>query len=206
MKEIDNKKNCLNIYNFLELLINNELDEAFIKDYLISMYKRGITAEELYETVIFLRRHSKKVDHGTNFALDTCGTGGDGKKTINISSAVSIVLSTLGYPVLKHGNHSRSGLLGSADIFKEIGIKIDLEGDSAKKYFNKHNFLFLYAPKYQLAMHKVKEIRKRLNHPTIFNYVGPLINPGNPNFQIIGVPNTVSLKMYTETASKFKEN
>jgi anthranilate phosphoribosyltransferase len=184
---------------FLQKLLYEELEEDYVIKYLKHNYAKGITPVELAEVVKVLREYSLHFKNQVQESIDTCGTGGDGKCSLNVSSAVAVVLASIGIHVVKHGNHSHSSLLGSADIFKLLNVPIDLTGFIAEEFYNKHNFIFLYAPLYQPAMSKVKKIRQKIDSPTIFNLVGPLLNPGRPNYQIIGVSNRKNLKLYVET-------
>lgn len=201
-----NIRTPMNIKTFLIELLDGKLKEEFVIDYLKHNYVKGITAEELFYTVKILRNYSIPFKNFAEKSLDTCGTGGDGKCSVNISSAVAIILSSLGYNVVKHGNHSHSSLLGSADIYKLLNIPIDLSDFYAEEFYRKYNFIFLYAPLYQPAMSKVKKIRKKIGGPTIFNLVGPLLNPANPSHQIIGVSNKKILTLYTETVKLLNDS
>ncbi len=125
-----------------------------------------------------------KVELGDVF--DTCGTGGDKSNTINVSTAVAIALSTI-TPVAKHGNRAVSSSSGSADVLEKLGIKVEVGPDEAKKLIKKTGFVFLFAPIYHKSFAKVAEVRKRLGIRTIFNILGPLVNPAMPKKQMIGV-------------------
>ena len=132
-----------------------------------------------------LRKHADGLELGYDL-LDTCGTGGDGKNTFNISTASAIVCS-LFVPVAKHGNKAVSSKSGSADVLEACGIPINLKKDEAKEYLDENNFVFLFAPNYHPAMKYVAPVRKRLARRTIFNLIGPLANPFNVNKQLVGV-------------------
>ena len=119
--------------------------------------------------------------------MDTCGTGGDGKSCMNVSSAVSLMLASLGYSVVKHGNKAQSGKVGSADILERIGVPIAMSLPDAEEYFQVHNYVFLFAPGYHPALKHVGQVRKQLRVPTVFNILGPLLNPADPDYQIMGV-------------------
>jgi anthranilate phosphoribosyltransferase len=119
--------------------------------------------------------------------MDTCGTGGDGKNTLNISTAAAIVLAGLGVNVVKHGNRSLTSKCGSADVLEKLGINILENKKNLENKINKDNFIFLFAPNYHLAMKNVASVRKNLPFKTIFNLLGPLINPGLVKRQIIGI-------------------
>ena len=188
----------MDIKIFLRKLLEGDLEEDFVIKYLKHNYAKGITPVELADAVKVLREYSVPFKNHVQKSIDTCGTGGDGKCSMNVSSAVAVVLASLGIHVVKHGNHSHSSLLGSADIFKLLNIPIGLIGGDAQEFYSKHNFIFLYAPLYQPAMSKVKRIRQIIGGPTIFNLVGPLLNPARPSHQIVGVSNRKNLKLYAD--------
>lgn len=118
---------------------------------------------------------------------DIAGTGGDGANTINISTASAILAASLGFKVIKHCNHGISSKLGSADILKQNNINIKINTIQAKTQLDNYHICFLYAPQYHPSFQVVTTIRKELNTRTIFNILGPLLNPSQPNFSVIGV-------------------
>jgi anthranilate phosphoribosyltransferase len=137
--------------------------------------------------VATLNRHKRGFNSGRKGTIDTCGTGGDGKSTVNVSTAVSIILASMGFPVVKHGNSAQSGAVGSADILTILGMDLEYTGTSAEEYFRKHNFVFMMAPYYHPGLKGIGKVRKELKVPTIFNLVGPLVNPADPDYQVIGI-------------------
>jgi anthranilate phosphoribosyltransferase len=183
-------------------IINGCFDETLISEELVKMYQRGIRCDELEAAIRTLRKYTIRFEHKKAFCFDTCGTGGDGKSTVNVSSAVSIILSSLGIPVVKHGNVSQSGIMGSANILMDIGIPVNLNYTDACRYFHENDFIFLFAPIYQPAMKKVASVRAKIKGPTIFNYVGPLLNPANPEYQIIGINRCDLLYAYASAAER----
>lgn len=181
-------------------IIKGELSEAQIASVLISMKSRVESPEEIAGAVEAMMEEMIPFEHSYSGAIDTCGTGGDGKSTVNISTAVSINLASMGYPVIKHGNVAQTGKVGSADILGLLDIPCKLEKTAAQDFFNKHNFVFLFAPFYHPALKNVSKIRKELMTPTIFNFIGPLANPAKPDYQIIGISRRSMLKTYTDAA------
>ncbi len=119
--------------------------------------------------------------------VDTCGTGGVGPRTINISTIVAICAASLGLKVAKHGNKSASSACGSADVLEYLGFNIDLNPKQAKYCIDKTNFTFLFAPSYHISFSKVAKVRKELKTRTIFNILGPLVSPAKPSYQLLGV-------------------
>jgi len=164
------------------------------------MKYRNERPEEIAGAILAMTECMVPFNHNKKGTIDTCGTGGDGKSTVNISTAVSVVLSSMGHPVLKHGNVALSGRFGSADILEMLDIPCKLKEIEAQNYFLEHDFIFLFAPYYHPALKNVAHIRKEVMTPTIFNFLGPLANPGNPDYQIIGIGRKDFLKTYIDAA------
>ena len=167
-------------------LFNDLLNESEIKigAYLSALQTKGFTANEIAGFAKAMRDNAIAIDLGS--VSDTCGTGGDGSSTINISTAVSIILSCF-TKVAKHGNVSITSKSGSANVLDALNIKKDCNPEEAKKMIDKTNFVFLFAPNYHPALKKIMPVRKELGIKTIFNILGPLANPANPDYQIMGV-------------------
>ncbi len=184
----------------LEAVFDGMLDGSFngdqVGEFLELLAERGEKPHEIAAAVRSLKKHADTLDTGMEL-LDTCGTGGDGKSTFNISTAAAIVCS-LFVPVAKHGNRAVSSRAGSADLLEELGVKIDRGKQEAYEFLKKTNFTFLFAPFFHPAMKHVAPIRGRLGIRTIFNLIGPLSNPFNPTFQVIGVFNEAFLETMFE--------
>ena len=168
-------------------IMNNECNDAEIIAFLMTLKTKGETVEEIAGAAEVLREMCQKLKLGSNELVDTCGTGGDGQNTFNISTASAIVAAAAGVKIAKHGNKSISSKSGSADLLEYSGINIDLDEEQAKKCFDDHGITFMFAPKYHKAMKSVSTVRKNIKTRTIFNVLGPLSNPANANFQILGV-------------------
>ena len=166
-------------------MLDGSVDEKNMADFLVLLSDKGETAEEIAAAVSSLKKHADSLDVGIDL-LDTCGTGGDGKNTFNISTASAVVCS-LFVPVAKHGNKAISSKSGSADVLEACHIPINLKRDEAKEFLKKHNFVFLFAPNYHPSMKYVAPVRRKLARRTIFNLIGPLANPFNVNRQLVGV-------------------
>ncbi len=183
-----------------EKIITNELSEAQVASILISMKHRKETSHEIAAAAKVLMEKMIRFEHNSKGSIDTCGTGGDGKSTVNISTAVAINLASMGHPVIKHGNVAQSGKVGSADILEMLHIPCRLEKSDAEKFFAQRGFVFLFAPYYHPILKNVAKIRKDIMTSTIFNFLGPLMNPGDPDYQIIGISRREMLKTYTDAA------
>jgi anthranilate phosphoribosyltransferase len=168
-------------------MVMGRLTESQTASSLIAMKLRQETEDELAALVATLNRHKRGFKSGKKGTIDTCGTGGDGKSTVNVSTAVSVILASMGFPVVKHGNSAQSGAVGSADILSGLGMDLEYTGTSAEEYFKKHNFVFMMAPHYHPGLKGIGKVRRELKVPTIFNLVGPLVNPADPDYQVIGI-------------------
>jgi len=170
----------------MELILSRGVADELLEAYLIGLGEKGETVAEIVGSAQALRRHAARFPRAPA-AVDVCGTGGDGAGTFNISTASALVIAAAGQPVVKHGNRSATGRVGSADVLETLGIPIELSVEHAARCLRRYRFVFLFAPQYHPAMRRVAPVRRRLGIPTIFNLIGPLCNPANPGFQIIGV-------------------
>mgnify|MGYP001772471361 CR=1 FL=1 len=173
-------------YRLARGILLGELGEVEVAAALTAMRVRGETGEEVLGFVKMAREAAVRVPLEVD-AIDTAGTGGDGAGTINLSTAAAIVAAAAGAKVLKHGNRSASGLIGSADFMEAVGYNLDLPPEKAARLVATVGFAFVFAPKYHPAFAKVAPVRRRLPFRTIFNVVGPLANPGCVKRQLVGV-------------------
>jgi len=167
-----------------------------IAAFLVALKMKGEVEDEITAAAIVVREKAKKIDvRGCSLGLkdknlaimDTCGTGGSGLNKFNISSAVAFVVSSAGVCVAKHGNRAMSSTSGSADVFKALGIEVDVPIDLMERAIKAIGIGFLYAPLYHPALGAVAKIRKELGIRTIFNILGPLCNPAKASHQLLGV-------------------
>lgn len=169
-------------------IMRGEATSSQIGGFLIGLRVNGETPAQILGAVKALRDNLIHVNIEDNAHLiDTCGTGGDGSKTFNISTAVAIIAASGGAKVAKHGNRAVSSKSGSADVLMELGIKIDFDESQSKKIIEENGMAFLFAPKYNGAMKNVAKERKELGTRTIFNLIGPLSNPAPLTGQLMGV-------------------
>jgi len=170
----------------LDALVDGSLDPVLAGGFLVALRTRPVTAELLVAGASALRRRMLPVVAPAG-AIDTCGTGGDGQGTVNISTAAALVCAALGVPVAKHGNRSVSSRCGSADVLEALGFATDLDGAGASAALSRHNFAFLMAPRFHPAMKNVAPVRRALGIRTLFNLLGPLCNPAGVTRQLVGV-------------------
>ena len=179
-----------------ELLMTGKANEGEIYDFLTLLSNKGEVADEIAGGVYVLRDKSKRVS--VSDCIDTCGTGGDGMNTLNISTASALLLASMGTKVAKHGNKAVSSKCGSGDVLEALKIKIDLEPKDIENEINNNNFGFMFAPNYHSAMRFVGPVRKKIGKRTIFNMIGPLSNPALVTRQVIGVFDKKLLKIFAE--------
>lgn len=158
-----------------------------ITQFLTAMHEKGETATELAGAARALRAAMLRLDTGRRPVLDTCGTGGDGSKTFNISTAAALVLAGTGHSVAKHGNRAITSRTGSADVLAELGIHLEAPPPVAQRCLSEIGICFCFAPFFHPAMKHVGPARQQLAHPTIFNRLGPLANPAQAECQVLGV-------------------
>ena len=177
-----------------DLLMDGKAKEQEIFDFLSLLSTKGETSDEIAGGVFVLRNKSKRVN--VENCIDTCGTGGDGMNTLNISTASALLLASMGVKVAKHGNKAVSSKCGSGDVLEALNIKIDLEPNDIETQINKNNFGFMFAPNYHSAMRFVGPTRKKIGKRTIFNMIGPLSSPALVKRQVIGVFDKKLLKIF----------
>lgn len=171
-------------------VMTGEAPETLIAAFLTALRVRGETADELAGAVAAVRGRSVGWPDEPDLppTLDTCGTGGDGACTVNISTAAAIVVAAAGVPVAKHGNRSASGNSGSAEVLAELGVAVEAEPAVLVRCLRELNLTFLFAPRFHPALRFAAPVRRQLPFRTLFNLVGPLANPARPAYQLIGVP------------------
>jgi len=179
-----------------EILMQGKASDNEIFDFLTLLSTKGEVSEEIAGGVYVLREKSKRVN--VEDCIDTCGTGGDGMNTLNISTASALLLASMGIKVAKHGNKAVSSKCGSGDVLESLNIKIDLEPKDIEEQINKNNFGFMFAPNYHSAMRFVGPTRKKIGKRTIFNMIGPLSSPALVERQVVGVYDKKLLKIFAE--------
>jgi anthranilate phosphoribosyltransferase len=199
-KSIDQLNRCVSLTDeqvgqAVAQLVDERVPAETKAAFLTALARKGETTEEILAFACELR--AKAVQPPLHAAtrsreiLDVCGTGGDHLNTFNISSTVALVAASAGVTVAKHGNRAISSQAGSADVFEALGIRIDLTPEEAARWLREHHFAFFFAPKYYPAFQHIAAARKlcaERGQRTIFNFLGPLLNPARPTAQLIGVP------------------
>jgi len=168
-------------------IMEGSVSEVRIASFLTALRIKGETSEEISGGAKVMRDKAVQIDLGDRYTVDTCGTGGDGVNTYNISTASAFVLAGGGVTVVKHGNRSVSSKCGSADVLETLGINIDISSQRVKECVEKIGLGFLYAPTFHSSMKYAAVVRKELGFRTIFNMLGPLTNPAKANGQVLGV-------------------
>ena len=179
-----------------EVLMTGKATDDEIYNFLTLLSDKGEVADEIAGGVYVLREKSKRVN--VSDCIDTCGTGGDGMNTLNISTASALLLASMGTKVAKHGNKAVSSKCGSGDVLEALNIKINQEPNEIENSINNNNFGFMFAQNYHSAMKFVGPVRKKIGKRTIFNMIGPLSNPALVDRQVIGVFDKKLLKIFAE--------
>ena len=176
------------------LLMEGKVNEQDIFDFLTFLSVKGESSDEIAGGVYVLRDKSKRVNIGN--CVDTCGTGGDGMNTLNISTASALLLASMVIKVAKHGNKAVSSKCGSGDVLEALNININFEPKDIERQINENNFAFMFAPNYHSAMKFVGPTRKKIGKRTIFNMIGPLSSPALVKRQVVGVFEKKLLKIF----------
>ena len=177
-----------------KLLMEGKVNEQDIFDFLTFLSAKGEASDEIAGGVYILREKSKRVN--VDNCIDTCGTGGDGMNTLNISTASALLLASMGIKVAKHGNKAVSSKCGSGDVLEALNININFEPKDIETQVNENNFGFMCAPNYHSAMKFVGPTRKKIGKRTIFNMIGPLSSPALVKRQVVGVFEKKLLKIF----------
>ena len=168
-------------------LMDGQVSEPIKAALLVALRMKGEAVAEIAGAATAMRRRVVPIHHTVEGVVDTCGTGGDGRGTFNISTAAALVAAAAGVHVAKHGNRSVSSKSGSADVLAALGVKIDMDPETAGRALERVGITFLFAPLLHPAMREVMPVRRELGMRTIFNVLGPLTNPAGARRQLMGV-------------------
>ncbi|WP_022681109.1 anthranilate phosphoribosyltransferase [Sphingobium bisphenolivorans] len=184
-----------------DLLFDADLPEAEIAAFLVTMCRRGETATEIAAAARAMRARMIPVK-APEGAIDVCGTGGDGHHTLNVSTAVSLVVAAAGVPVAKHGNRAASSKAGAADTLEALGLNLDSAAATAEATLADLGICFLFAQNYHPALKRLGPIRKSIGERTIFNLMGPLANPAQVRRQLVGIARPAYVPIYAEAIAE----
>ncbi|MBO6608277.1 anthranilate phosphoribosyltransferase [Altererythrobacter sp.] len=182
-------------------ILDGDASDDEIARFLLAMTERSETAEEIAGAARALRARLIPIE-APEGAVDCCGTGGDGHHTLNVSTAVSLVVAACGVPVAKHGNRAASSKSGAADTLEALGLDMDAAGRTAEKTLAEIDICFLFAKNHHPAMGRIQPIRQKLGKRTIFNLMGPLSNPAGVKRQLIGIARPAYVPIYAEAKAR----
>lgn len=178
-------------------MLDGKLADEDVARFLVALSDRGETAAEIAGAARAMRARMIPIDAPAN-AIDVCGTGGDGHHTLNVSTAVSLVVAACGVPVAKHGNRAASSKAGAADTLEALGLDLSRAAATAEATLGDLGICFLFAATHHPAMGRIMPIRKTLNRRTIFNLMGPLANPARVRRQLVGIARPAYVPIYAE--------
>lgn len=182
-------------------MLDGKLKDEDIIEFLISLSNRGETAAEIAGAARAMRNRLIPIDAPAN-AIDVCGTGGDGHHTLNVSTAVSLVVAACGVPVAKHGNRAASSKAGAADTLEALGLNLDRVAETAEATLNDIGICFLFAGRHHPSMGRIMPIRRAIGQRTIFNLMGPLANPARVRRQLIGIARPAYVPIYADALAR----
>jgi anthranilate phosphoribosyltransferase len=193
----------LSVRDFMQSLMSGVLSDDIIESYVLALNEKGVTAENIFDAATVMRQFSKQVViQDKTHLVDTCGTGGDGIQTFNVSTLSAIVAASAGVKVAKHGGRSVSSKCGSADVLEALGVNVNLTAEKVASLVNEIGIAFMFAPNFHPAMRYAAPVRKKLGIRTIFNVLGPLVNPASANRQVLGVYDMSLTQTMAEVLSK----
>jgi anthranilate phosphoribosyltransferase len=183
----------------MALLLTGEIPEPLVAAFLTLVRARGETADILSGACEAVRARMVPFEPPVRPILDTCGTGGDGVRSVNISTAAALVVAACGVAVAKHGNRSATGNSGSSEVLEALGIPVEVPADHVAASLSALGIGFLFAPRYHPALRSVASVRRALPFRTLFNLLGPLVNPARPEYQLVGVSSLPSARLMADT-------
>ena len=189
LKKIIERKNLseTEMAQMIADIFSGEITDAQVGAFMAALATKGETFEELAGAASAMRKKARRIQTSAKTVVDTCGTGGDGAKTFNISTTSAFVVAGCGVTVAKHGNRSVSSQFGSADLLEALGVKLDTAPELVEEAVRETGIGFLFAPLYHGAMKYAAKARKEIGLRSIFNMLGPLTNPASANCQLLGV-------------------
>lgn len=182
-------------------ILDGKVPDDQIAQFLVTLSDRGKTASEIAGAARAMRQRMIPINAPAN-AIDVCGTGGDGHHTLNVSTAVSLVVAACGVPVAKHGNRAASSKAGAADTLEALGLNLDRAAETAEATLADLGICFLFAGRHHPSMGRIMPIRKALGRRTIFNLMGPLANPAGVRRQLVGIARPAYVPIYAEAIQR----
>ncbi len=192
--------------DLMRLIASGELPESELAAILTAYRLRAISVPELLGFRTGILELAVRPEITTKDLIDVCGTGGDGKDTFNISTLTALVLASLDVPVAKHGNNAFSSKCGSSNVLEALGIRLTSDSKILEKCLAKTNICFLHAPLFHPSLKNVAAVRKQLGFRTIFNLLGPLVNPLETKYQLTGVANIATLNLYQQALAEINND
>jgi anthranilate phosphoribosyltransferase len=186
----------------MDLILGEEASESEIAAFIMGLKSKGETVEEIYGIVRAMKENTLTFNKKFPNVLDNCGTGGDGSSSFNVSTTSAFVIAGAGIPVAKHGSRSISSKTGSADVLEYLGINLNLPAEQTEEILQEIGIAFLFAPHVHPKLKKVTTVRRALKIPTIFNFIGPLTNPIELDYQLLGVYRRDLLPVFAEVLQK----
>ena len=186
------------------MIMSGEIGEIQISSFISLIQKSGVKAHHVIGALDVMKSKMVSIKAPTR-AMDTCGTGGDGKNSLNISTATAFVLAAKGIAVAKHGNRALTSQCGSADVLKALNVNVEMETSKIEDCLIKNSICFMFAPNHHPAMKHVASVRQQLGISTIFNILGPLLNPANVQSQLVGVYSNEIFNLYKEVFESNEE-
>ena len=186
----------------LDLVMEGNATNKQIENLLVALHEKGETSDELVGAARSMRKQMKTIESNRSGLVDTCGTGGSGTNLFNVSTAAAIVAAAAGASVAKHGNRKSTSKSGSADVLTELGVNVECSMATVEKCLNQLGICFCFAPLFHPAVKNVAKVRKKLDHPTLFNLIGPLCNPANAPFQLLGAGRGETRELLAEALAK----
>jgi anthranilate phosphoribosyltransferase len=186
----------------MDLILGEEASESEIAAFIMGLKSKGETVEEISGIVRAMKENTLTFTKKFPNVLDNCGTGGDGSSSFNVSTTSAFVIAGAGIPVAKHGSRSISSKTGSADVLEHLGINLNLPAEQTEEILEEIGIAFLFAPHVHPKLKKVTTVRRQLKIPTIFNFIGPLTNPIELDYQLLGVYRRDLLPVFAEVLQK----
>lgn len=190
----------------IDTMLRGQADDASVGRLLLALRAKGEAVSELVGAVRAMRAHMTPIGHDLPVLVDTCGTGGDGSGTFNISTAAAVVVAAAGVPVAKHGNRRITSVTGSADVLGELGVEFDVPREVVERSLREAGICFCFAPRLHPAMKHVAQVRRSLGVPTLFNYLGPLCNPAGASVQVLGTGSPAIQRKLAESLAQLGMN